>query len=118
MAVRSKSGYNPNHIPRVERILNIIASAVLLSYGTFGVVVDDLYLPGKRGPGIHFHGVSAWIMYGAFLFAVANFVSVIVDHYDRRSNETNYKLFARVTQIGGWTLFVLAVVVWVFFQGK
>jgi hypothetical protein len=107
-------GHNPNHIPSEERIMNIIFSSIMFLYATFGVIIDDLHIPGKRRPGFHFHGVPAWIMYGAFLCAVANMMSVIVDHYDKRDNETNYKLFARVTQIAGWALFVLALILDIF----
>jgi hypothetical protein len=107
-------GYNPNHIPLGERIIYIILSSIMLAYGTFGVIIDDLYIPGKRRPGFHFHGVPAWIMYGAFLCGVANMMSVVVDHYDKRNNETNYKLFARVSQIAGWALFVLALILDIF----
>jgi hypothetical protein len=58
-------------------------------------------------------------MYGAFLCAVGNMMSVVVDHYDQRNNENNYKLFARVTQIAGWTLFALALILdlFVFHKG-
>jgi hypothetical protein len=107
-------GYNPNQIPLGERIIYIILSSIMLVYGTFGVIIGDLYIPGKRRPGFHFHGVPAWIMYGAFLCAVANMMSVVVDHYDKRNNETNYKLFARVTQIAGWALFALALILDIF----
>lgn len=107
---KEKVGHNPNHIPTEERTLNIIFSSIMFLYGTFGVIIDDVYIPGKRSPGTHFHGEPAWIIYGAFLCAVANMMSVVIDHYDQRSNENNYKLFARVTQIAGWTLFVLALV--------
>lgn len=112
-------GHNPNHIPAVERAMNLIFSSILLSYGTFGVLIDDLYIPGKRGPGTHFHGEPAWILYAAFLSAAANMMSVVVDHHDKRNNEINYKLFARVTQIAGWTLFVLALIldIFVFHKG-
>lgn len=109
-----KMGHNPNHIPSDERIMNIILSSVMFLYGTFGVIIDDLYIPGKRSPGTHFHGEPAWVLYGAFLCAVANMMSVVVDHYDRRNNEINYQRFARVTQIVGWTLFVLAFVLDIF----
>lgn len=109
-----RARYNPNHIPAVERIINVILSVILFTYGTIGVVEDDIYMPGKRNPGTHFHGVPALILYGAFLFAVANLMAVVVDHYDRRNNEKNYKLLARITQIAGWTLFALALLLDVF----
>ncbi len=102
---------SPNHIPEGERWWNGFLSFLLLSYGTYGLSVDDIYLPGRRGPGMHFHGVAAWLVYGAMVTAAANLISVIVDHYDKRNNETNYRLFARATQVFGVVLFSLAVLV-------
>lgn len=102
--------YSPNHIPRSERIWNTVLSSIVLAYGCHGLSVNDLYMPGKRGPGIHFHDLPAWIMFAAMLCACANMISVIVDHYDQRNNETNYRRFARMTQIGGWCFFALALV--------
>ena len=107
--------YSPNHIPRGERVTNVLLSAALLAYGTFGVWIDDLYLPGKRSAGIHLHGLPAKVMYLAMLFACANLLAVVVDHYDQRNNEHRYRLMAKVTQIAGWTTFVLALVVDLFF---
>lgn len=100
----------PNQIPLRVRILNVIFSSVLLVYGTLGVYFDDLYLPGRRSPGMHLHGEPAWIMYGAFVCAAANLLAVVMDHYDRRPNERGYRLFALVTQISGWVLFALALI--------
>ncbi len=105
----NKSRYNPNHIPTSERTINLVLSSILFVYGTFGVIADDLFIPSKRGPGTHLHGEQAYLMYAAFLCTVANLMSVVVDHYDKRNNETNYKLFARVTQLMGWILFVISL---------
>ena len=85
-------------------ILNIILSLILLTYGVFSLMIDDLYIRGKRSS-VHLHGVSIWIMFGAFLCGAANLLPVVVDHYDKRNNETNYRLFAKCTQVLGWTLF-------------
>jgi hypothetical protein len=102
--------YSPNHIPRGERIKNVLLSSVLLAYGTFGIWIDDLYLPGKRGPGVHLHGVPAKVMYVAMLFACANLLTVVVDHYDQRNNEHRYRRIAKLTQVAGWVTFGLALV--------
>lgn len=111
-------GHSPNHIPYSERIVCVILSSILLIYGILGWVIDDLYLPGKRSRGIHLHGGSLWIMLGAFVCAAANLLSVVVDHYDKRNNETNYKLFAQVTKISGWVLFGIALLADLFFFHK
>lgn len=104
--------YAPNHIPRTERIFYAVVSAILLVYGVVGLWIDDLYLPGRRTEGVHLHGVPAWVMFAAFLCACANMLSVIVDHFDRRNNEINYKLFARLTAIAGWSIFGFASILW------
>lgn len=100
--------HTPNHIPAKERVGNVLLSLALFAYCTFGALHDDIYIPGKRSSGMHMHGVPMWIVYGAMLSAVANMLSVVVDHYDVRANEINYTRFARVTQVLGWTLFIAA----------
>lgn len=105
-------GYTPNHIPDKKRKLNSIFSVLLFSYGSYGVYVNDLVIPlGKRRHrGIHLHDVPAWIMYGAIICACLVMLSVIVDHYDKRNNETNYNLFADIFKYLGWTFFVLSLI--------
>jgi hypothetical protein len=103
--------HQPNKIPWQTRLYYMIASPVLLLYGTFGLIYDDIYIPGKRSRGIHFHGYTAIIVYFVFLFAISNMVSVIIDHFDKRDNEINYKYFAKVTSGIALALFVVAFVV-------
>jgi len=102
--------HKPNQIPSYERVGNIIFSVLLFSYGTYGVWVNDLYIPGKHGPGTHLHNVPAWIMYGAMLCACTVMLSVVVDHYDRRPNEEAYRIFGQIGKYVGWGLFVLSLV--------
>ncbi|AMM51426.1 hypothetical protein TH61_09905 [Rufibacter sp. DG15C] len=101
--------YSPNQIPPEERGINIVLSLALLIYGTYGIVNNDFYIPARFTKGMSLTGVSAWIMYAAFLCAVLNLLSVVVDHYDERNNEFSYKRFARFTQVSGWALFFLAI---------
>ncbi|PBQ34905.1 hypothetical protein CNR22_13825 [Sphingobacteriaceae bacterium] len=113
--VRPKSNsygdtYTPNHIPTGERIKCLFFSIGLLAYGTFGLYIDDLYIPGKRSRGLHFHGIPCWIMYFAFLFASITLISVVIDHYDKRNNETNYQKFTLATRRIGWALFFVAII--------
>lgn len=115
---KSKAGQNPNHIPFEERVINIILSAIIFVYAAHGVLTDDFYIPGRSAGGTHYHGEPTWILFVAVLCAVANLMSVIVDHYDKRDNVKNYKLFARLAQFAGWTLFVLALVLEAFVFDK
>lgn len=102
--------HTPNHIPAGERVRNAIFSVLLLAYGSYGVWINDLYIPGKRSKGIHLHDVPAWIMYGAIICACLVMLSVVVDHYDQRNNETNYKLFATTFKYLGLGFFGLSLV--------
>lgn len=105
-----KDDYTPNHIPANERTRYIAFSVLLFCYGSYGVWVNDLYIPGKRSRGVHLHDVPAWIMYGAMITACVVMLSVVVDHYDRRNNETHYRQFAQIGKYVGWGLFWLSLV--------
>lgn len=105
----------PNHIPRSERIANTVFSILLFAYGSYGVWVNDLYIPGKRSRGVHLHDVPAWIMYGAMICACLVMLSVVLDHYDSRNNERHYRTFAEVVKFIGWGLFG-ASLFWAIFQ--
>ena len=109
--------YTPNRIPTGTRVANLLFSSVLIAYGGWGLYVDDLYVPGKRGPGIHFHGGPAWVLYAAFLCAAASMLSVVIDHYDTRNDERSYHVFSKVAVAAGWTLFLLALV-WALTKGR
>jgi hypothetical protein len=104
-----------NEIPKEERIWNTIFSVFLFAYGSYGVWVNDLYIPGKRSRGIHLHDVPAWIMYGAMICACLVMLSVVVDHYDLRNNERHYRAFAEIGKFIGWALFG-ASLFWAVFQ--
>ena len=104
------NGYVPNYIPAKERIQHLIFSVLLFSYGSFGVYINDLYIPGKRSRGIHLHNLSAWIMFGAMICACLIMLSVIVDHYDKRNNERNFRSFAKFFKIMGWGFFVVSLI--------
>jgi hypothetical protein len=103
------TSYTPNHIPLSHRWGYGLLGAAVMAYGSYGLWVDEIFLPGKRGRGMHFHGIDAWLLYGAILCLAANCLAVIVDHFDTRNNETNYRRFAKVTALLGYGLFGLAI---------
>lgn len=100
----------PNQIPLKERLMHIGLSMLLLAYGTYGLWVNDIYVPG-RGRGMHFHDTPAWLLYGAIVCACLVMMSVVIDHYDRRNNEKHYRTFAKIGEYLGWSL-VVAAFVW------
>lgn len=104
------NSHSPNSIPKGERITNSLFSAFLFAYGTYGVWVNDLYIPGRRSSkGVHLHDVRAWLLYAAMICACLVMLSVVVDHYDRRPNEKYYRTFAQVGKFAGWCLVGLSV---------
>lgn len=106
--------YTPNHIPAGQRWLYGVLSAAAIAYGSYGIWWDDIFIPGKRSSGIHFHGLAAWLVFAGILCLAANFLSVIIDHFDTRNNETNYRLFARVTAWAGWISYISALLLFLF----
>lgn len=101
--------YIPNHIPIRDRIEYLCVSVVLLSYGGYGIWVNDIYLPRKRFRGIHLHDVPAWVMFGAILCACVMMISVVADHYDTRDNEHQYRAVADACKYLGLGLFAVAL---------
>lgn len=92
-------------------------SAGILSYGIVGLCNDWIWIPGKRTSGLIMHGWAAGLMFCAMLAASLNLASVIVDHYDRRDNEHDYRRFARISATCGWVLFIFAFVVAILVPG-
>lgn len=113
-AANLKPSHTPNSIPFETRRFNILCALFLFVYGTIGLYLDDLYIPGKRGRGAHLHGVPAWIMYGALLCACLVLISEVIDHYDTRNNEHLYHRFAIFFKYLGWAFFAASWVVMLF----
>ena len=112
--------YTPNHIPRSERFLNVLYAVVIIAFGVIGLTTGDLLLPGKRtsGPnGVALQGLPAWLMYAAMICACVVLLSVVVDHYDRRNNEINYRRFAQIGKVLGWSLCFLSLALYAFGVG-
>ncbi|MBP7565469.1 MAG: hypothetical protein KA795_05630 [Burkholderiaceae bacterium] len=110
----SASAFQPNWFSVKERVTNAVLALALFAYGSFGVWIDDLYVPGKRTAGVHLHGIPAWLMYGALISAASVCLALVIDHYDRRANEHHYERFKKLARVSGWTFFVLALVWHVF----
>lgn len=104
----SREKYIPNFIPAFIRYFNITASFILLIYGAYGIYVNDLYIPGKRGRGIHLQDEAALIVYAAFICACTVMISVVIDHYDKRDNEHKYQAVGRLFKYLGWGFLIFA----------
>lgn len=101
--------YSPNKIPKPTRIFNVIWSVFLLGLCCYAFIKGSLVYPGVRGSGpVELSGTSL-ILFGIGLISGAlNAVLVVVDHYDKRDNESFYKQMARVLNVIGVVAIVLA----------
>lgn len=77
-------------------------------YASHGIYAGELYIPGRRGGGVTVRGVSAAVLSAAVLAAVVNLAARVLDHYDRRNNETFYKKLGETTKFAFWMLFALS----------
>ena len=82
---------------------------MLLTYGTYGLYMNDILIPGRRGAVMHLSGIPAWLVYIAMLFAAANMLAVVIDHYDKRNNERAYLHIVVSSQWLGWIFFISAL---------
>ena len=49
------------------RLALVLVALLALAYGVHGLVSDDLYLPRKHGPGTHYHGAGAALVFTVIL---------------------------------------------------
>lgn len=104
--------HTPNHVSLETRAWYLVVSAMIITYAVAGLWVDDFYvlLPARRGwLELHLHGLPAWLAGLSAFSAAATMLSVIVDHYDRRYNESGYRRFAKVSFLAAIALLIVAV---------
>jgi hypothetical protein len=100
--------YTPNHIPKAERVFNVFWSFILLAIAYLSFTSDSFHLPGRGASGgIIFTGLSLWIFGSALVFGLLNLLVNVVDHYDKRNNETQYKMLSRIL-----TSIAVILVIW------
>ncbi|MBD9480563.1 hypothetical protein [Pseudoxanthomonas sp. PXM02] len=101
--------YLPNHIPVEDRVVHLVSAVFLFAYGSIGVWLNDLPLPGRRGI-LHLRDFGAWAMYAAIVSACLALLVLIADHYDRRDNEIRYWHAARMLRGLGWSCFGVSII--------
>lgn len=106
--------YVPNQVSIFSRVLYATIAIALLAYGSYGLYVDDIYLPSKHGSGQHLHGIQARLIYGVMLCLCIHLFSSVVDHYDRRDNERYYRLVAKWSAYLGLVVFFIGMFIEVF----
>ncbi len=106
--------YEPNKIKGKARAINTILTLSVLSYISYGVLIDRLVLPAKRGRTIEFYGLAADVILIAAIFMSVNLLSYVADHYDKRDNESVYKKIRAYSSRLGWITFFTAMLIGVF----
>ena len=101
--------YIPNSISVTDRLWNLSLALAFIAYGGYGVYNNQLYVPSKRGDGMYLSGESAWIMFAALIFGFIYFMTVVIDHYDKRDNEIKYFMFGKNVKIIGIILSCITV---------
>lgn len=104
------SSHYPNAYPRALRKDYLFRSIGLMCYGCIGIYVGEIYIPLKRGDGIHLIGTPMLLIFISILFSTAYMISVIFDHYDKRDNEKLYKQFFFVSRAFAWLFLILGVI--------
>ncbi|WP_281559948.1 hypothetical protein [Thalassomonas sp. RHCl1] len=107
------STYIPNYIPKSERIINFIWGICLVIYAIYGYFMGELYMPGRRGTeGTTFTGDNLVMIIVAMFLGALNLFITIVDHYDKRDNEKNYKFISRIIMF-----FSISLILGAFYEG-
>jgi hypothetical protein len=100
---------SPNRIAFSERAINLLLAVLLLGYGAAGLATHSIKFSLRGNLLVQLHGRPAWLMAFALILGACVFASVIIDHYDTRSNEGAYKTFRWFAIRLGWCLAAAAL---------
>jgi hypothetical protein len=95
------------------RRLVVLAALSLVIYGFHGLLVDDIYIPGKRSPGHHYRGARAFVALPMIISFASVLITVAFARYDPRQNTLVAGRFAKflltvsvISIMGGITMFL------------
>lgn len=95
------------------RRLVVLAALSLAIYGFHGLLVDDIYIPGKRSPGHHYRGAPAFVALPMIISFASVLITVAFARYDPRQNTLVAGRFAKflltvsvISIMGGITMFL------------
>ncbi len=97
VATGTSQDREPNRVPLLFRIYLVGLALVMLVYGASGFWNNKLELSTSKGGGgrLVFHDRPAWLLASAIIIGAVLLLSVVVDHYDRRNNESRYQAFRK-----------------------
>jgi hypothetical protein len=104
----SRDYYLPNSVPLLQRIAYACLAVALLGYGAIGVLVDALWIPGRRTTGLVLAGIPAWLALASLCVGAIGLFSVVIDHYDRRNNERHYRRLQSASRVLSLAILVVA----------
>ena len=89
--------YIPNKIPLLSRVISILFSIILLTYGSYSLAINKFTIPffNKAGGGgiVYLYDGAAIMMYISFILYTLMMLAHVIDHYDERDNEYQYFIF-------------------------
>lgn len=101
----------------VRTVCGLVA-AFLLFYGVRGIYRDDLFVPTRRGNGIHFHGLAAWMAAGGLFCFATSLISCLISGFENPPNRPGYRIFIKSMKYLGTGLFFGAFAVVILFIHK
>jgi hypothetical protein len=106
-----KPDWKPNSVSLTDRLFSVVLALSLLAYGASGLVQNKfLVTPPKSRIGLVLSDRPAWLLAASLFVGAAVACSVVIDHYDKRNNESWYRLFRRVAISVGFCLLLAALV--------
>lgn len=84
--------YSPNKIPKSTRFFNITWALLLSGICLYSATNETLVYPGIRGSApVEFSGWPLLFFCIGLIASALNAVNTVIDHYDQRDNERQYK---------------------------
>jgi len=112
--------YIPNKVSITSRVISIIFSVILFTYGSYSLAVNKLTIPfftkGGGGGTVYLYDGAAIIMYISFILYILMMLAHVIDHYDKRDNEYQYFIFKFIMVYLSMLFFIGALIYGLVFQ--
>ena len=109
----SPTHYKPNVISIKERLVFLALSIFMLGVSSYAIINKKIILPlnSKRNPLalFEFSGFEVILPIISFLLAFVGFISIVIDHYDKRQNEHIYNKLIKYCLGGALFVYIIAL---------
>lgn len=98
-------------MPLWQRLLNIITSSILLTWGGYSICRNDLILPSRVAEDgfNHIQDGPLIILFSSFVCFSLLLMSEVVAHYHKNKNKKAYFIFSEIFSKLGWTLLYMSL---------